>query len=85
MEHSPHLGAWHFVEGVAPTPGCTILRKVQEAYCNAQVNEDREMNLDQVDDELTGFEDTVGAEGDDGARDSVVSTGLGHFCILEIT
>jgi hypothetical protein len=69
MEHSLHLGAQHFVEGVAPTPGRAILRKVQEAYCNAQVNENREVNLDQLDDELTGFEDTVGDEGDDGAGD----------------
>jgi hypothetical protein len=68
MEHSLHLGTRHFVEGVAPTPGCAILRKVQEAYRNAQVNEDGEVNLDQLDDELTGFEDTVG-EGDDGVGD----------------
>ena len=69
MEHLLHLSAWHFVEGVALTPGHTILRKVQEAYHNAQVNEDGEVNLGQLDDELIRFEDTVGDEGDDSARD----------------
>ena len=60
MEHSLHLGAEHFVRGVAPTSSHKILKKVQhggEAY-----------DLDQFNTELTDIED----KGEGGDRDEVV-------------
>ena len=45
MEHSLHLGAGHFVRGVAPTLSCKILKKVHT------------YDSDQLDAELTDSED----------------------------
>ena len=52
MEHSLHLGAGHFVRGVAPTSSSKILKKVQ---CSAQNS--GTCDLDQCDTELTDAED----------------------------
>ena len=52
MEHSLHLGAGHFVRGVAPTSSSKILKKVQGGAQNSGT-----CDLDQCDTELTDAED----------------------------
>ena len=55
MEHSLHLGAGHFVRGVAPTSSSKILKKVQHGVRNA--HDSGTCDLDQLDTELTDAED----------------------------
>ena len=52
MEHSLHLGAGHFVRGVAPTSSSKILKKVHRGAQNSGT-----CDLDQCDTELTDAED----------------------------
>jgi hypothetical protein len=65
MEHSLHLGAGHFVRGVAPTSSRKILKKVQCVVQNACDGE--AYDLDQLNAELADIED--GGEG--GVADEV--------------
>ena len=62
MEHSLHLGAGHFVKGVAPTSSRKILKKVQRVLQNAREN--GAYDLDELDAELADIED--GGEDGDG-------------------
>jgi hypothetical protein len=62
MEHSLHLGAGHFVKGVAPTSSRKILKKVQRIVQNAREN--GAYDLDELDTELADIED--GGEDGDG-------------------
>lgn len=55
MEHSLHLGARHFVRGVAPTLSSKILKKVQHGVQNA--HDSGTCDLDQLDAELMDAED----------------------------
>ena len=52
MEHSLHLGAGHFVRGVAPTLSSKILKKVQRSAQNSGT-----CDLDQCETELMDAED----------------------------
>jgi hypothetical protein len=63
MEHSLHLGAGHFVKGVAPTSSPKILKKVQRVLQNAR--DGGAYDLDQLDADLADIED----EGEDGDGD----------------
>jgi hypothetical protein len=57
MEHSLHLGAGHFVKGVAPTLSRKILKKVQHVAQNTRDGE--AYDIDQLDAELADIEDRV--------------------------
>lgn len=69
IEHSLHLGAGHFIEDVAPTSGCAVLKKVHEGLINACADDNGDFNTDQLNDKLTGYknvEDEDDKEGEDG-------------------
>lgn len=65
MEHSLHLGAGHFVKGVAPTSSRKILKKVHRVVQDA--HDSGAYDLDQLDAELADIEDG----GEDGDGDEV--------------
>ena len=69
MEHSLHLGARHFVEGVAPTPGRAVLKKVHAVFQNAQRGEDGDLDLDELNEELGGIDEDVDCECDSDDED----------------
>jgi hypothetical protein len=65
MEHSLHLGARHFVEGVAPAPGQAVLKNIHKAFINTRVDNKGALDIDQLDDELQGYDDVLGSADDD--------------------
>ena len=69
MEHSLHLSAHHFVKGVTPTPGHAVLKKVHTAFQNTQWGEDRDLDLDGLNEELGGIDDVVDCEYDSDDED----------------
>ena len=75
MEHSLHLGTRHFVEDVAPTPGHAVFKKVHEALINAPADDDGDLDMDQLNDELTGYEDVEDRDDEEGEYGEPFSVG----------
>jgi hypothetical protein len=67
MEHSVHLGAGHFVEGVSPTSTSTVIKKVQNTSRQARVDEGDGDDHDGSDDDHQAQDDD--GDGDDGDHD----------------
>ena len=60
MEHSLHLGAWHFVEGVVPTPVHAVLKKVHNTGDLDDLDEDElESHYDAGDEEDGGDDEAA--------------------------
>lgn len=62
MEHSLHLAARHFVEGVSPTSSHQIIRKVHNALAAAGGGD---VDMDALDQDLSMVEGDEEGEGDD--------------------
>jgi hypothetical protein len=76
MEHSLHLAARHFVEGVSPTPSRKVIQKVHDALSAA--GEDGDIDMDALDENLGAVE---GADDDD-AEDFDVGDVVGKALAL---
>jgi hypothetical protein len=78
MEHSVHLGAEKFVKGVAPTTGHAILKKVRQAFRDAQ--EGDTYDVDRLNAGLKDCEDDPEGDGRDGDEDEDDDFDMGDAC-----
>jgi hypothetical protein len=78
MEHSVHLGAEKFVKGVAPTTGHAILKKVRQAFRDAQ--EGDTYDVDRLNAGLKDCEDDPEGDGRDGDKDKDDDFDMGDAC-----
>ena len=73
MEHTLHLAAKHFVEGVAPTSSTSLLQKVKGAMANA-TRDDTAIDLDALNSEIGGIEAAMGDDTEEDEEYDVADT-----------
>lgn len=66
MEHSVHVSAGHFIEGVGPTSASKVMKKVKEMLGKAHAGDD---DLDQLDSELDAVFKGGAEDGEDEEED----------------
>ena len=67
MEHSIDLSACHFVQEVSPLSTSKLLKKIKDAFENANISDT--VDLDALDSQLSGFNFAADKEGDDQESD----------------
>ena len=68
MEHSIDLAACHFIQEVSPSSTSKLLKKIKKAFAGADIS-DTDIDLDELDSHLAGFDFAANEEEEGGDKD----------------